>query len=71
MTADAVVLKAREAARSEPESHPAGRSLPGKPPANVASLHEEQLSHVPPDTRPLPPVTLNDQVLRCRPASEA
>ncbi|MCZ7434741.1 Mu transposase domain-containing protein [Streptomyces sp. WMMC1477] len=57
MTADAVALEARKAAQAEPEPDLAGRRLPGAPSANVTSLHEWKLSHLPPDTRPLPSVT--------------
>ncbi|MFF9788967.1 Mu transposase domain-containing protein [Streptomyces nigrescens] len=68
LTADAVALEARKAAQTEDESttlpaprdpHPAGQSS-----ATVTSLHEWQLAHLPPDTRPLPSVTPYDQLLR-------
>ncbi|MDO0929765.1 IS21 family transposase [Streptomyces sp. TG1A-8] len=69
MTADAVALEARKAAQAETEPDLASRPLPGTPAANVTSLHEWKLSHLPPDTRPLPSVTPYDQLLRRRRAS--
>lgn len=68
-TADAVALEARKAAQAETEPDLASRPLPGTPPANVTSPHEWKLSHLPPDTRPLPTVTPYDQLLRRRRAS--
>lgn len=69
MTADAVALEARKAAQAETEPELASRPLPGTSPANVTPLHEWKLSHLPPDTRPLPSVTPYDQLLRHRRAS--
>ncbi|MFC4035998.1 hypothetical protein ACFO3J_31730 [Streptomyces polygonati] len=65
MTADAVALEARKAAQADtdPSSTP-DAVPPGKTPATVTSLHEWRLSHLPPDTRPLPSVTPYDQLLR-------
>lgn len=68
LTADAVALEARKAAQTEDEP-PIGASVPttpGQAPATVTSLHEWRLAHLPPDTRPLPSVTLYDQLLRRR-----
>jgi transposase len=65
MTADAVALEARKAAQADTEPSPEPDAVPsGKPPATVTSLHEWRLSHLPPDTRPLPSVTPYDQLLR-------
>lgn len=69
MTADAVALEARKAAQAETEPAPSDRPSPGKASANVTSLHEWKLTHLPPDTRPLPSVAPYDQLLRCRRAS--
>ncbi|MGA5114837.1 IS21 family transposase, partial [Streptomyces pseudogriseolus] len=68
MTADAVALEARKAAQAETEPAPDART-PGQPSATVTSLHEWKLSHLPPDTRPLPSVSHYDQLLRRRRAS--
>lgn len=71
MTADAVALEARKAAQAETETDPASRPSPANSSANVTSLHEWKLSHLPPDTRPLPSVTPYDQLLRHRRISGA
>ncbi|WP_425597516.1 IS21 family transposase [Streptomyces tendae] len=68
LTADAVALEARKAAQAEDEPvvlGPSGTGA-GHPPGPVTFLHEWKLSHLPPDTRPLPTVTPYDQLLRRR-----
>ncbi|WP_406459481.1 hypothetical protein OG782_34475 [Streptomyces sp. NBC_00876] len=67
-TADAVALEARKAAQAEdePTVGASAPGLPGETPATVTLLHEWRLAHLPPDTRPLPSVTLYDQLLRRR-----
>ncbi|MFJ7067914.1 hypothetical protein [Streptomyces sp. NPDC101115] len=64
-TADAVALEARKAAQAETEPAPDARTL-GQAPATVTSLHEWRLAHLAPDTRPLPSVWHDDQLLRRR-----
>ncbi|MGA4543436.1 Mu transposase domain-containing protein [Uniformispora flossi] len=65
LTADAVALEARKAAEADDE--------PALPPpddpattANVTFLAAWRLTHLPPDTRPLPSVAPYDQLLRRR-----
>ncbi|MFB7918882.1 hypothetical protein [Streptomyces sp. NPDC056061] len=65
MTADAVALEARKAAQAETKPAPDVR-CPGQASATVTSLHEWRLTHLPPDTRPLPSVSHYDQLLRRR-----
>lgn len=65
LTADAVALEARKAADTdttitEPDLSPAA------PSAAVTSLTQRRLSHLPPDTRPLPSVAAYDQLLPSR-----
>lgn len=71
LTADAVALEARKAAQAEdePTLPAASPQAVGQPSATVTFLHERKLHHLPPDTRPLPPVTPYDQLLRRRRAS--
>ena len=70
-TADAVALEAREAAEAD-EFPPAGTVSerlpePPRPPrAKVTFLADWRMSHLPPDTRPLPSVAPYDQLLRHR-----
>lgn len=66
-TADAVALQARQAADAalattagvDPPS-----SVVGPQPPVLRSLTEQRLTHVPPDTRPLPEIAPYDQLLR-------
>ncbi|WP_206508072.1 IS21 family transposase [Streptomyces chrestomyceticus] len=79
LTADAVALEARKAADGDTPGHhdpapaPPAPVHPGRRPgaggparATVTFLAEWRLSHLPPDTRPLPSVTPYDQLLRRR-----
>lgn len=50
----------------EPTSDASISAAPGQPSATVTSLHDWRLTHLPPDTRPLPSVTAYDQLLRRR-----
>lgn len=65
LTADAVALEARKAAQSDHEPGPPARS-PDPVAATVTFLTEWRLSHLPPDTRPLPSVAHYDQLLKHR-----
>ncbi|MEU8621516.1 hypothetical protein [Streptomyces sp. NPDC048623] len=71
LTADAVVLEARKLAESDGE--PAMPARPGTkqgaeedegPAASVTFLADWRLSHLPPETRPLPSVAHYDQLLQ-------
>jgi hypothetical protein len=63
LTADAVALEARKAA----EADEVAESFPAEPErTNVTFLTARRLSHLPPDTRPLPSVAAYDQLLRPR-----
>lgn len=68
LTADAVTLEARKAAQAEDEPPVSGRPADSGSGASgtVTFLHEWKLAHLPPDTRPLPPVTPYDRLLRRR-----
>ncbi|MFM9586227.1 hypothetical protein ACKI11_41785, partial [Streptomyces caniscabiei] len=70
-TADAVALEARKAAEADelPPSPPVRERPPelsGPPRATVTFLADWRMSHLPPDTRPLPSVAPYDQLLRHR-----
>jgi len=71
LTADAVALEARKIADGDLPDQP----MPSPPPepaaagptrATVTFLADWRLSHLPPDTRPLPSVAAHDQLLRRR-----
>ncbi|MEV5956202.1 hypothetical protein AB0M11_20935 [Streptomyces sp. NPDC051987] len=64
LTSDAVVLEARKAAEADDAPAPAAEPEPGR--AAVTFLTERRLTHLPPDTRPLPSVAAYDQLLRPR-----
>ncbi|MCW8103426.1 hypothetical protein [Streptomyces tauricus] len=73
LTADAVALEARKVAEGDTGEIPApSRAAPGGegPSGTVTFLSDWKLSHLPPDTRPLPSVAHYDQLLqhRARPA---
>ena len=61
LTADAVALEARKAAD---QPAPAGRPRPAQPSNALASLTVRRLTHLPPDSRPLPSVAAYDNLLR-------
>ncbi|MEU9272738.1 IS21 family transposase [Streptomyces sp. NPDC048251] len=64
LTADAVALEARKAA--DEDNGDTELSLPTASRSKVTSLTSRRLSHLPPDTRPLPSVAHYDQLLRLR-----
>lgn len=70
LTADAVALEARKLAESDGELAPPGRPRAEQATrdegtqASVTFLADWKLSHLPPDTRPLPSVAHYDQLLR-------
>ncbi|GAA4991963.1 IS21 family transposase [Yinghuangia aomiensis] len=64
LTADAVALEARKAAQADDEA--AEPAVDAAQAANVTFLAQWRLSHLPPDTRPLPSVAAYDQLLRRR-----
>ncbi|GAA2287133.1 transposase [Streptomyces ruber] len=72
LTADAVALEARKAADTELGSlaPPAPRHPARAAGTNVTFLEDWRLSHLPPDTRPLPSVAPYDQLLVRRPAAD-
>ncbi|MFF9070678.1 hypothetical protein ACF09E_35590 [Streptomyces sp. NPDC014891] len=67
LTADAVALEARRAAEGDTPVPPAPAPKPPAPPveehATVTFLADYRLTHLPPDTRPLPSVAAYDQLL--------
>ena len=68
-TADAVALEARRAADNSPVTPPvpepaAQEDASPAQPGRVRSLTEQRLTHLPPDTRPLPTVKPYDQLLQ-------
>ncbi|WP_131746153.1 IS21 family transposase [Frankia sp. Cppng1_Ct_nod] len=65
LTADAVALEARKAADTAGHTPQVSASR-GQPTAEITSLTERRLAHLPPDTRPLPSVAAYDQLLRRR-----
>jgi hypothetical protein len=70
-TADAVAMEARKAAEADdlPPSPPVSGHPPGQsrlPRSKVTFLADWRMSHLPPDTRPLPSVAPYDQLLRHR-----
>lgn len=67
LTADAVALEARRMADEHPTATSTG---PTRTMGPVVSLTQRRLAQLPPDTRPLPSVTLYDELLRLRPAAE-
>ncbi|MGP3769654.1 IS21 family transposase [Streptomyces sp. SDT5-1] len=68
MTSDAVALEARKAAETDDRGAVSSPLKPSGPrPARVpkvTSLTERRLAKLPPDTRPMPSVTIYDQLLR-------
>ncbi|MEU0194696.1 hypothetical protein ABZ250_33380 [Streptomyces afghaniensis] len=70
LTADAVALEARKLAESNGEPTPLARTGAEQatedegPTASVTFLADWRLSHLPPDTRPLPSVAHYDQLLQ-------
>ncbi|MEU5345932.1 hypothetical protein AB0H18_34730 [Streptomyces sp. NPDC020766] len=67
LTADAVALEARKAAQGETTETSARTGAPrDESSATVTSLADWKLSHLPPDTRPLPSVAHYDQLLHQR-----
>ncbi|MGC5629277.1 IS21 family transposase [Georgenia sp. Z1344] len=65
-TADAVALEARKRADTDlqsPVRAPDAHAAPAVGQQSIRSLTEKRLSHLPPDTRPLPDVTSYDQLL--------
>jgi hypothetical protein len=70
LTADAVALEARKAAEGDTPATPAPAPEPPAPAveehATVTFLADYRLTHLPPDTRPLPSVAAYDQLLNRR-----
>ncbi|MFD7026491.1 hypothetical protein ACFWAR_00415 [Streptomyces sp. NPDC059917] len=70
LTADAVALEARRAAEGDSPAPPAPAPEPPAPAveehAKVTFLADYRLTHLPPDTRPLPSVAAHDQLLNRR-----
>ncbi len=70
LTADAVALEARKAADGDAPAPPAPAPEMPAPPveehATVTFLADYRLTHLPPDTRPLPSVAAYDQLLNRR-----
>ena len=64
LTADAVALEARKAA--DADTTPAPAADPPATAAAVTSLTQRRLTHLPPDTRPLPSIAAYDQLLPSR-----
>lgn len=65
LTADAVALEARKAADADTTPAPAP-DPPAAAATTVTSLTQRRLTHLPPDTRPLPSVAAYDQLLPSR-----
>jgi hypothetical protein len=75
LTADVVAVEARKAAHTDPQpaTSPDSRPRPvGRPvdiPEDIVSLTHRRLATLPVDPRPLPSVTVYDQLLRHRPSA--
>ena len=72
LTADAVALEARKAADTDVPTTPTIAADTSVDPADARSgpSTQRRLSHLPPDTRPLPSSTSYDQLLRRPPPKD-
>ncbi|MBQ0926755.1 IS21 family transposase [Saccharopolyspora endophytica] len=68
LTADAVALETRKIADNDEAIDDADEPETTAPQGTVTSLTQRRLTHLPPDTRPIPSVTAYDQLLRHHPA---